>query len=115
MFSPSSTLKSLILTNFEMSLELNKFSFEPVSAFLKIGLVNELQLKFVQEIVDWIHFCYDSCQKPSDYKANVGPFLGIFPTQVTFEEEGEVTFSIDCFDGTWSRSWKSWFLSVEDI
>jgi len=112
MFEVSVELKNFILVNCEICISSDMY--DPMFAVVKTKLVNTLQLKVVQELVNWFQFCYDNFI-PSDYKANVGPFSGVFPTEINFDEEGEAIFSVDQTDNDWFNSWKSWFLRVEDM
>lgn len=112
----SPKLRSLILgTDIEII-----FGDEPHSPPTEIVLsISLLSIEVLSEIISWIGKTREiGVMGVREYKADVGPFLGIFPLNVDIKEDmssmsGEITFSIDFIDYKWYDSWKSWFIIEE--
>lgn len=80
---------------------------------------SSLSVEVVSEIISWASKIRKiGTISVEECKANVGPFLGVFPVNVDIQGavdsmSGEVTFSVDYVNSDWSKSWKSWFIIEE--
>lgn len=116
MYKLSSKLRNLILkTDIEIIFGGNSHS-PPTEIILSISL---LSIEVLSEIISWGNKAKKvGIIDAGEYKADVGPFLGVFPVNVEIREDmdsrsGEITFSIDFIDYKWYDSWKSWFIIEE--
>lgn len=115
MFKLSYELRNLILAAEHWEC-FNNNSNTPTEIVLS---ASSLSIEVISEIISWIGKTREiGVMGVGEYKADVGPFLGIFPLNAEIKEDvdsisGEVTFNIDHVNFDWFNSWKSWFIIEE--